>query len=112
MPKINIRVSITNQIETKTKEMVGTLSDQLLKYRENDLTVILNYEKDILTRENKDYKIKYDFKNDKGSIHLKDNSFDVMIPIKTIKKERKNNDIKIEYQIEEESFLYQIEEKI
>ncbi len=111
MPKIRMKVGITNQNEKQTIQVSAIFQDDILKYKENDTRVILDYTKHILIRENDNYKMIFHFNDNQGTIITKENNISIDIPIKTNKIERKEKDIIIEYIIEEEKFLYQVEEE-
>ncbi|MBQ6135211.1 MAG: hypothetical protein IJI60_02725 [Bacilli bacterium] len=113
MPKIKIRVSIIQE-EKETKEEVNAIyQDNIFKYQEDKKTkVILDLNQNILLRENKELKMKYIFQEKEetdGIIESKELGKKIMVKIKTKKIERKENDIKITFQVEDQSFLYHIE---
>ena len=103
MSKIKIRILIENGKEKRRWETTAIYQDKILKYQEEDKTkVILNLKDYSLTRENNEMKMSYLFQKNKETIGT--------IKIKTIKLERKNNNIEIKYIVENEEFLYKIEE--
>ena len=53
----------------------------------------------------------YNFKKKQGTITIKENNQIIEIPIETKNIKRKGNDIRIEYQIEDEVFIYQVKEE-
>ena len=113
MPKIKIKVSITNEEKENIEEVNAIYQDNIFKYQEDQKTkVILDLDKQILLRENKELKMKYIFQENKetdGIIESKELSKRIKVKIKTKKIERKENDIKITFQVEDQSFLYHIE---
>ncbi len=111
MPRIEIKATIINSEETKELKTKAILQDEIIKYKEDDTLVSIDLERHILTRDNNNYKLLYNFDENKGSINLKENNQIVEIPIVTKNIERKNNDIKIEYAVENDIFKYQVEEK-
>lgn len=111
MPRIEIKATIINSEETKELKTKAILQDEIIKYKEDDTLVSIDLERHILTRDNNNYKLLYNFDENKGSINLKENNQIVEIPIITKNIERKNNDIKIEYAVENDIFKYQVEEE-
>lgn len=114
MPKLNIKVTVNNDLENIDFISKAIIQDNLLKYKEKDnTTVIYDYEKNSLFRENNELRMEYSFnsaKKTQGSIKIKELNRTVKIDIKTNKLERKNNNIEVEYIIEDKPFLYKIEE--
>lgn len=114
MSKIKIRILIENGKEKRRWETTAIYQDKILKYQEEDKTkVILNLKDYSLTRENNEMKMSYLFQKNKetiGTIKIKEYYRSLDIKIKTIKLERKNNNIEIKYIVENEEFLYKIEE--
>jgi len=111
MPKIKINVLLSTKEETKTWKVVGIIQEELLKYKEDETTVTFDYEKHILKRDNKELKMVYHFNNNQGTITIKENNQIIEIPIETKSIKRNGNDIRIEYQIEDDIFIYQLEEE-
>ncbi len=114
MSKIKIRVFVENLAEKRRWETIAILQDEMLKYQEEDQTkVILNLKNYSLKRENDKINMYYLFqkgKETKGIIKIKEYEKNLDIKIKTTKLERKNKNIEIKYIIENEEFLYKIEE--
>ena len=104
MPRIEIKATIINSEETKELKTKAILQDEIIKYKEDDTLVSIDLERHILTRDNNNYKLLYNFEDNKGSINLKENNKIVEIPIITKNIERKN-DIFI-YQVEVEKWVY------
>ena len=111
MPKIKINVNLCNKEEKREWNVVGIIQEKILKYKEDDTIVTLDYEKHILKRDNKELKMVYNFKKKQGTITIKENNQIIEIPIETKNIKRKGNDIRIEYQIEDEVFIYQVKEE-
>lgn len=111
MPKIKINVKLCNKEEKREWNVVGIIQEKKLKYKEDDTIVTLDYEKHILKRDNKELKMVYNFKKKQGTITIKENNQIIEIPIETKNIKRKGNDIRIEYQIEDEVFIYQVKEE-
>ena len=114
MPKTKIKVTIHNEEENSDFETNAILHENMLKYKENqETTVLWNYDKNSLVRENDELRMNYVFdKNRKteGIIHIKELEKEIRVPIITKKIERKNNDIEIEFEIDKKDFLYKVEE--
>ena len=76
MSKVNIRITIINAEENIQEEVQGILQDNTLKYKEYDgTTVIYDYLKKSLLRENDELKMTYYFEKNKkttGTIFIKD----------------------------------------
>ena len=87
-----------------------------LKYKEDKATtVIWNEKENTLVRETKELKIRYPFdlkKETDGMIEVKGSGLEILIPIKTKKLERKNHNIHLIYQAEDNTIEYCVEEII
>ena len=114
MPKFSINVTIKNEEEDNTISTKAILQDSLLKYKENQETVVIyNYDKNSLVRENNDLRMDYLFdvdRNTEGCIFIKEIGQKIKVKIKTKKLVRKNNNIEIHFVVEGKDFLYKIEE--
>lgn len=112
MSKINIKVSIKNNEKEEQYETIAIIQDNILKYQEKDNTIVIfNYDENTLTRENNELLLKYRYSDiSEGTIYIKELDREIKVNIKTIKLERKENDIKINFMIENNIFLYEIEE--
>ncbi len=116
MPKINILVTIKNDLTDSAYTTTAIKQDSLLKYKEKDNTlVIYDYDKNSLVRENNELRMDYVFDMNKktdGIITIKEFNKKLSVPIITNKLERKNNNIEIEFKVEDNLFLYKVEEQI
>ncbi len=114
MSKIKINVIIKNNNDKINFNKAAILRENKIEYiEENNTITIFDFEKKQLIRNNDNIKMVYHFNKNKkteGLITLKDNNATVTIIITTNKIERKDHDIRIEYSIEGEKFLYQIKE--
>lgn len=114
MPKLNINVTVNNKDEKINFNTTAIIQDDILKYKEeNNTTVIYDYKKNILARENDELRMEYCFNHEEksiGFIKIKELSKKIELVIKTNKLERKNNNIEVMFQIEDNEFLYKIEE--
>ena len=116
MPKMNIKVSIHNEMENSHYKVPAIFQEDTMKYKEQDDTIVTyNYRDNILLRENKELRMKYPFDPNRqttGEIIIKELEKTMKIKIETIKLERKNQNIEIVFKIDENQFLYKIEEVI
>ena len=112
MPKLNIKVTVKSSEEDTNYEVPAIIQDEIIKYKEpNGTTVIYDYDKKSLFRENDELRMTYYFNNaEEGIINVKEFNKEINIDIKTNKLERKNNNIEVEFIIENNTFLYKIEE--
>ena len=81
----------------------------------NNTTVLYDYKKNSLVRKNEELRMDYLFdvnRKTEGTIEIKEIGKSIVLPIKTTKLERKNNNIEVEFEIDQKNFLYKIEEKI
>lgn len=113
MPRKKIKVTIKNKEENITYHTSGIIEENHLKYKENkDTTLIYDYEENKLTRENKKLRMDYFFdkkSKTEGTIQVKELGRTITLPIITNKIVRKEEDIEIEYQIEDNIFLWKVE---
>lgn len=114
MAKINIKVSISNENSHIVFETIAHYQEnsRVLTYKEKDDTLVkYYYDKGILTRENKNILMKYNFINEKltiGEILIKDLNKSLNLNIYTTRIIQKDRNIEIHYEIEEK-FIYKIE---
>ena len=112
MPKIDIEVTIKNSEITDSYKVKAIINDSVIKYKEpDDTTVLFDYKENILTRENDQMKMIYNFNSKEDSIILvKDYNRHINLVIETIKLKKKDNNLEIEFKIDNEKFTYRIEE--
>ena len=114
MPKIKIRVLIKNSETESSLDTMAILEEDKIKYKEDkNTTVIWNYKDNTLLRETDQLRITYKFQEQKkteGIIEIKEYNQNIKVEIHTKKLERKKNNIKLEFKIEQDEFLYCIEE--
>ena len=96
MPKINIKVSISDNTNNDSYEIKSIIQDEIIKYKEND-NLRMEY---VFNKENET----------EGTIFIKELNNNIKILINTNKLNRINNNIDIEYVIEDNIFNYRIEE--
>ena len=114
MSIIKINVIIKNNNDKINFNTTAILRENKIEYIEDNNTITkFDFEKKQLIRTNDIIKMVYYFDKNKeteGLITLKESNTTVTINITTNKIQRKDHDIKIEYSIENEVFLYQIKE--
>ena len=112
MPKIDIEVTITNSNTNDNYQVTAIISDDKIKYNEPDNTkVVFDYQKKELIRENDTMKMTYSFNNkSKSNILIKEYDRYIDIDIKTNKVIHEDNNLEIEYEFDNDKFLYRIEE--
>lgn len=109
MPKVNIKTTIINKELEDTNTYKAIINDNKIKYQENDVTVVFDYNNKKLIRENNDYKIEFFFEDKLLKILIKELDNYLEKDIKVEKIHIKNNNIKIEYKIDEDKYLYSLE---
>lgn len=114
MPKLKIKVHITTNEEKTSYETIAIYCDRKLKYREpNSTLVIFNMEENTLERENKDLKMIYNFdknKETRGCIKIKELNKEINLSINTEELNINKINIFIDFKVEENHFIYRIEE--
>ena len=112
--KIKVKIQIKNNHGDNKFDTIAILQDEVIKYTEEDNTKVkYNYKNNELIRENNELLMKYSFNSDKitkGEILVKELDRNLDIEIKTKSIDRKDNDLKVEFSIEDEKFIYRIEE--
>lgn len=113
MEKKKYRIILKSNEENYDFIVIGTKENNIITYSEK-FNIVTNVEFNItnliLNRDNKDLIMNFDFYNKKGTIYIKELSkeLNVIIEIKNI--EKSNNKILIEYKIDNDNFIYSIEE--
>ena len=112
MPKIKVKVTIKNSETKDILETTAIIEENTIKYQEKDFTkVTFNYKENKLIRENDQMKMIYYFDNTKEStILIKEYDRRISLSLKTDKLTKKDNNLEIEYRIDNEKFEYRIEE--
>jgi len=114
MPKKKIKVLLQNNEEDLKLEVNAIFMDNVLIYNESTTTKVKFYYNDnVLLRENNEIKMTYKFiKNSKseGIIFLKDLQKTIVVDLYTTKIEKRANNITVNFLIENNKFLYRIEE--
>ena len=110
MEEILIEVSITNNEEKEIYELLSKKNVSKYKYiepNEYKTKVEYNYKKKLLRRDNDQLFMEFNFNTKEALILLKENDKEMIIPINIINIEK----TKIEYQLENQNFVYEIIEK-
>ena len=105
MPKIKVRIdNIENIVDY-------TIDSEVINYKELDNTVVYyDLKNNILIRDNDDLHMTYDFNNKKGTILIKETDRELELSIENIDIERNKNNVRVSYTIENNDFLYELEE--
>ena len=116
MPKKDFSITIENDSNINHLNVKAIITENEIKYKESDDTIThFNYEKNILIRENKELKMTYRFsKNNKteGTIEVKELQKEIKVLIDTKSIKRNNYNIEIVFEIEDNHFIYRIEELV
>ena len=108
MSKINIKVSI-NDVENIVK---GIIQDDILKYTIKPYKTKFNYKTNTIINETEETRLEIAF-NEKetiGKLLYKPTNTKMNLDIKTKRIIKNNYNIEIEYEIEEQKYVYRIEE--
>ena len=114
MGKINLKASLISDEENLNTETIGIKTGNKIVYKENNITVtILIFDNKIeMNRTCNEYKINLIFEKEKTTTS-KYNVFgmpkEFLLETKTNKLEIKENDIKIDYNLEGNDFSYHLE---
>lgn len=113
MPKLDVSIRVKNNDSNIEYNTTAIISDEVIKYKSKDNTTeIFDYSNYKLTRENDELRMDYIFdinKTTTGIVYVKELNRSVEVNIKTKKIERNNNDIEIEFIVEDNTIKYQIE---
>ena len=93
-------------IEKKPKAIIN---NDFISYFEDETKVKYNYKTSIITRENKDIYIKYDFNKEKASIKDKELNRRFYPKIKVLDKKIDNYNIYIKFSVEGIEIEYEVE---
>ena len=107
MPKSKLKV----RIDTTENIVDYTIDSEVINYKEIDNTnVYYDLKNNILIRDNDDLHMIYDFNNKKGTILIKEFEREIEVVIENIDIEKNKNNIKVNYSIENNDFIYELEE--
>lgn len=108
--KISIISNTTKQID---KTEINININKEYRYTEkNNTKVIFNSEKNVLIRNNEDIYMKYIFKEGQqttGSLNIKSLNKNIKVVVYTKNIIKEGRSIEIEYQIEDDIYIYKIE---
>lgn len=108
--KKNAIVKIKNKEETIKEKVEIESKNNKISYLENKKTkVLFDLEKEILMRENKEIYMELFFKEEKAIIYIKNLRKNIEIVLKTKKIDISNNKIVIQYEMEKNLYLYELE---
>jgi hypothetical protein len=110
MSKINIIYKIKNNDNIKSDKVRAIFLDGIITYNEENSIVKYNYNKNILHRETNDLILNYDFNEEKANIFIKELHSEMNPILQVINIDRKDNNIKIKYKLEEEIIEYELKE--
>ena len=113
MAKLNIKSKIILKDQVIEEEVLGSFESGVISYQEkNNTYVYIDINRNELIRENDELTMKYIFSENeltKGYIYIKELNQDLELDIKTKLIEKDSNKYKVEYIVEEETFVYEIE---
>lgn len=105
MPKIKVRIDNVENI------LDYTIDSEVINYKELDNTkTYYDLNNNILIRDNDDLHMIYDFNNKKGTILIKEMDREIELLIENIDIERNKNNVRVNYSIENNDFIYELEE--
>jgi len=114
MPKKDFSITIENHNQINHIDVKAILTEDEIKYRETDGTIThFNYQKRLLTRENEDLKMMYRFleqRKTEGTIEIKEFNQEMKVTVTTEKIKENGKNVEITFQVEEDPFIYRIEE--
>ena len=108
----NAKVSLKTNEEVIEYNISISLKNNKINYTENDLNntnVLLDIDKKLLIRDNKELYLEYDFLNNKGLVYLKELCSSISLNLITINFLVENKKIDIKYKIDENNYQYFIE---
>lgn len=115
MPKLKTKIKIYSNNEKIEYDVNSIYNEEINKliYKEPDNTkTSYDYKNKTLTRENDELRMEYNFitgKTSRGRILIKDLNQSLEVDIRTNKIVQKDNNIQIEYEMENQKFKYIIE---
>lgn len=110
MSKIKVKYNLKNSNQNLNNNCLGILNDNKIIYSDNEITTIIDKEKLIITRKNVDYEIKLHILEEKGYIDIKDGRIE--LELKIMAKTLENNKINIEYLLNNEKYIYEVEYEV
>ena len=110
MSKINIIYKIKNNDNIKSDKVRAIFLDGIITYNEEGSLVKYNYNNNILHKENNDLILDYYFNEEKANIFIKELNSEINLILQVLTIDRKDNNIKIKYKLEEEIIEYELKE--
>jgi len=117
MPKVKIKVQLKTEEINDSYETAGIINRKtstITYFEKNNTKVVFNYKNNTLTRSNNELNMEYTFDIENttyGLIKVKELKQKLEIPIKTNKLSINDKNIKVEYIIENEKYMYYLEVK-
>lgn len=113
MPKKLVNITIKNGEESNKITVNAIVEDEKIKYLEKDNTIVVfKYKDNILIRENNDLRMEYIFKErqeTEGILLIKEYNKEMSIKIYTEKIIKNDENLEVEFNIENNKFIYNIE---
>ncbi len=110
MSKIKIKYNLKNSNQNLNNECLGIINNNKIIYSDNGITTTIDKEKLIITRKNNDYEIKLHILEEKGYIDIKEGTIE--LKLKIITKILESNKINIEYLLNKEKYIYEVEYEV
>lgn len=103
-------IKIKAKEETVEEKVQLEVKNNKINYKEeNKTTVLLDLKNKILIRENKELYMEYDFIKEKGNLYIKSLQKNIDLQLKLKKIDISNHKIVIQYELEKECYIYEIE---
>jgi len=110
MGKIRIKHCLKKENEKISNSCLGIFRDNKIINKENNITTTLDINKLILTRKNNEYEINLYLLEEKANITI--NELLMNLELKLLNKEINENNIKIEYILNDEKIIYELEYEV
>ena len=110
MSKIRIRHCLKKENEKIGNSCLGIFRDNKIIYNDNNITTTLDINKLILTRKNNEYEINLYLLEEKANITINEGKMN--LELKLLNKEINENNIKIEYILNDEKIIYELEYEV
>lgn len=110
MSKIKIKYNLISSEKELNDNCLGIINNSKIIYNENGITTTIDKEKLIITRKNNEYEINLHILEEKGYIDIKEGSIELQL--KVISKNIENNKINVEYMLNNEKYIYEIEYEV
>lgn len=109
MEKQAIITLTTKEEQLKEKQLVKIKNNKINYLEQNKTTVLFEQEKKVLIRENEEIYMELFFQEEKGNIYIKSLRNNIELAIKTKKIDITKNKIVIQYEMDKNDYLYEIE---